>query len=61
MQWDDIAKKALALKISHPDRYSKSDLIKTIQRKEGNFDCYKTPASNCPQLDCCWRNDCLIS
>lgn len=59
MEWKDIAKKALALKINHPDRYSKTDLIKTIQKKEGNLDCYNSNNDPCPQLACCWRNDCL--
>ncbi|HAH21498.1 MAG: hypothetical protein A2Y00_03500 [Omnitrophica WOR_2 bacterium GWF2_43_52] len=59
MQWEDIAKKAINLNITHPERYSKTDLIKTIQKKEGNYDCYNSNNYQCPQLACCWRTDCL--
>lgn len=39
---------------------TKADLIKAIQRKEGNFDCFATAANgNCDQADCLWRGDCL--
>lgn len=39
----------------------KTELIRTIQRAEGNFDCYG-PASSafCDQINCLWRNDCMI-
>lgn len=41
-------------------RLFKTELIKSIQAKEGNFDCYSTPSSGkCDQADCCWRIDCL--
>ena len=41
-------------------RISKQDLIKEIQRTEGNFDCFATAASGeCDQLGCLWRDDCL--
>ena len=37
----------------------KADLIKTIQRSEGNIDCYNTGMSlNCGQDACLWRQDC---
>lgn len=39
---------------------SKSDLIRNIQRAEGNADCFAGPASsNCDQQQCLWRQDCL--
>lgn len=38
----------------------KTELIKSIQLKEGNFDCYGTAYGGiCDQLGCCWREDCL--
>lgn len=41
-------------------RLAKADLIKAIQRKEGNFDCFATATvGNCDQADCLWREDCL--
>ncbi len=37
----------------------KVDIIRTIQREEGNNDCYNTDYSDrCGQLNCCWRDDC---
>ncbi|MCK4951884.1 MAG: SAP domain-containing protein [Gammaproteobacteria bacterium] len=41
-------------------KLSKVNLVRRIQRKEGNFDCYGTAFSGeCDQQDCCWREDCL--
>lgn len=37
----------------------KEEIIRTIQRAEGNFDCFGTAAGICDQADCLWRNDCL--
>lgn len=38
----------------------KEDVIRAIQRDEGNFDCFGTAVSReCDQLDCLWREDCL--
>ncbi len=38
---------------------SKVDLIKEIQRKEGNFDCYGSAADYCDQVACLFRTPCL--
>ncbi len=38
---------------------SKTELIKEIQRKEGNFDCYGSATNDCDQLDCLFRSSCL--
>lgn len=59
MRLNEIEKKARSLGIKDPWKYSKKDLIKQIQRKEGNFDCFGTAVSYCDQLSCCWREDCL--
>lgn len=60
MQWIEIEQKAKTLKIKHPERYSLSDLIKTIQRTEGNFDCFSTALQGyCGQKGCAWRELCL--
>jgi hypothetical protein len=41
-------------------KLKKSDLIRTIQLQEGNFDCFgKVTTGECDQLSCCWRSDCL--
>jgi hypothetical protein len=39
---------------------SKANMIKGIQRHEGNFDCYSSAFSGeCDQSGCLWREDCL--
>lgn len=41
-------------------RISKPELIRQIQRSEGNFDCFASAESGeCDQLACRWREDCL--
>lgn len=41
-------------------KMKKTDLIRAIQTKEGNFPCFQTATDYCDQIDCCWRKDCLI-
>jgi hypothetical protein len=44
-----------------PNKLKKADLIRTIQLKEGNFDCYGTATiGECDQAQCAWRKDCFI-
>ncbi len=59
MKRKDIEKKAKSLNIENYKSYSPSELIKAIQRNEGNFDCFDTGRDECDQLNCCWREDCL--
>lgn len=41
-------------------KLSKADLIRTIQREEGNFPCFGTCVDgSCDQFNCAWRADCL--
>lgn len=41
-------------------KLAKAELIKKIQAKEGNFDCYATAANReCDQGECRWRSDCF--
>jgi len=38
----------------------KENIIRAIQRSEGNFDCFGTAVSGeCDQMNCLWRKDCL--
>jgi hypothetical protein len=38
----------------------KAELIKVIQRQEGNFDCFGTAGQGaCDQHGCLWRDDCF--
>ena len=59
MRLGEIEKKARGLGVKDTWRYSKKDLIRTIQSKEGNFACFATAKNGCGQMACCWRPDCL--
>lgn len=59
MRLGEIEKKARGLGIKDTWKYSKKDLIKTIQRSEGNFDCFGTAQNYCDQMACSWRSDCV--
>jgi hypothetical protein len=39
----------------------KPDLIRSIQKAEGNFDCFGSNPHECGQINCLWRNDCLTT
>jgi hypothetical protein len=42
------------------DNMKKENIIRPIQRAEGNFDCFGTARSGvCDQINCVWRKDCL--
>ncbi len=34
-------------------------LIRSIQRVEGNIDCFRRSRRGCPEIECCWRPYCL--
>jgi len=34
-------------------------LVRSMQRTEGNFDCFRTARDYCDQVDCAWRPYCL--
>lgn len=41
-------------------RQDKIELIRAIQRTEGNFDCFATARGGvCDRYDCLWRADCF--
>jgi len=44
----------------NPGKLSKTQLIKSIQTGEGNFDCFATAYDGeCDQTGCSWREDCF--
>lgn len=51
--------KSLGLKIS--PEIKKPEVIKAIQRKEGNFDCFGTAVNYCDQEKCLFKEDCLTA
>ncbi len=43
-----------------PGKMKKADLIRSIQRTEGYFDCFASALDNeCDQQACLWRDDCF--
>jgi hypothetical protein len=41
-------------------KMKKGDIIRAVQRAEGNFDCFGSAVSGeCSQAECLWRQDCL--
>ena len=45
-----------------PGQADKAELIKAIQIKEGNFDCFATAYGGvCDQTGCRWRADCFTA
>jgi hypothetical protein len=60
MRLSEIEKKARSAGIKDTWKFSKRDLVKSIQRAEGNFDCFGSASGGyCDQWTCCWRDDCL--
>ena len=59
MRISDIEKKAKQMGIKNTWKYSRTDLVREVQRKEGNSDCFGKAKGSCAQMACCWRTDCL--
>jgi hypothetical protein len=59
MKMKEVRAKAKALRIKIRG-VKKSDLVKQIQKQEGNFDCFGTAKDYCDQWNCCFREDCLL-
>jgi hypothetical protein len=52
------AAKAKGIKVGN---MKKENIIRSIQRAEGNFDCFWTAKiGECDQTNCFWREDCLL-
>ncbi len=60
MELKEIRRIAKAMGIRTKGR-EKADLIRAIQRAEGNFDCFGTAVDEeCDQESCLWREDCFF-
>jgi hypothetical protein len=59
MKMQEVREKAKALGLKKTFGLSKVELIRQIQRAEGNFDCFGTAQDFCDQYLCCFREDCL--
>lgn len=59
MKIQDVRNKAKTLGLKVNVGISKVELIRRIQKAEGNFDCFGRAKDYCDQLGCCFREDCL--
>lgn len=58
MKMEEIKEVAKGLGVK-PGKMKKADLIKEIQKAEGNVDCYNSGnKESCGQDACAWREDC---
>ena len=58
MKMQEVRERAKRLGINSFGK-RKDDLIREIQRSEGNFDCFGSAQDHCDQADCCFRSLCL--
>jgi hypothetical protein len=59
MKVDEIRSIAKAFGVNGA-KMKKADLIRAIQRAEGNFECFGSAGGgDCDQAACRWRGDCL--
>ena len=58
MNMVEIKEKATMLDIK-PGKMKKTDLIRAIQKEEGNCECFGTAEDFCDQDECCWQDDCF--
>ncbi len=58
MKMTEISRKAVKIGLN-TQGMKKVELIRAIQGAEGNVACFDTKKSDCDQLACCWREDCL--
>ncbi len=60
MELEELRRKAEALGLEWGIfGLSKTELIRKIQRREGNPDCFGKALNDCDQFQCCFRKDCL--
>lgn len=60
MTLNQIRHRAQQMGLKINSRMRKADLIWAIQYHEGNNTCFGADwRFDCPQYDCCWREDCL--
>ncbi|MGA2228278.1 MAG: SAP domain-containing protein [Syntrophobacteraceae bacterium] len=58
MKMNAFQRLAKSLRIN-PSEKNKVELIKEIQRKQGNFDCFGSAEDYCDQHNCLFRASCL--
>jgi hypothetical protein len=58
MKIGDVRMKAMGRGVESK-KMKKSDLIRAIQKAEGNVSCYGSGNRDCPHTDCCFMDDCM--
>ena len=59
MTTKEIREFAKGKNIILPKKAKKAELIRYIQKSEGNCECYST--KKCDNISCCWYKDCAKS
>jgi hypothetical protein len=60
MKTTEIRARGEAMGLKLPPKMRKGEMIRSIQRAEGYAACFGADDRfACPQLECCWRSDCL--
>ena len=60
MNFNDIRTMAKAMGIN-TNKMKKTEIIRSMQRAEINFDCYGTErVQNCHEDACLWRQECVL-
>jgi hypothetical protein len=59
MKMQEVREKARRLGLKNTFGLSKVELIRMVQKAEGNFDCFGKAMDYCDQYQCCFREDCL--
>ena len=55
MKIQEVRTKAKALGVKKTFGLSKTELIRRVQKAEGNFDCFGTAKDYCDQFQCCFQ------
>jgi len=58
MKMSELQAMAKSLGINSSKK-NKTELIRQIQREQGNFDCFGSATDYCDQFDCLFRSACL--
>lgn len=59
MNLSEVQKIARTKGLRFNPKADKVELVRSIQKAEGNFDCFGTAKGSCDQSTCLWKKDCL--
>lgn len=59
MKISDVKEIARNMGMKINKKANKIELVRAVQKNEGNYDCFATPhVRECNQSNCLWREDC---